>query len=34
MKLDKQAFLDAIRDTVPPKFLEMNLEAFDKGYNA
>ena len=34
MGLDKQAFLDAIKDTVPPKFLDMNLFAFEKGYNA
>jgi indolepyruvate ferredoxin oxidoreductase beta subunit len=34
MGLDKQAFLDAITDTVPPKFLEMNIVAFGKGYNA
>jgi indolepyruvate ferredoxin oxidoreductase, beta subunit len=32
MGLDKQAFLSAIRDAVPPKFLDMNLEAFEKGY--
>ena len=34
MGLDKQAFLDAIEDTVPPKFRELNLTAFEKGYTA
>lgn len=31
--LDKEVWLNAIRDTVPPKFLEMNLKAFELGYN-
>lgn len=34
MDIDKQAFLDAIKNTVPPKTLAVNLEAFEKGYNA
>ena len=34
MDIDKQAFLDAIKQTVPPKTLEVNLSAFEKGYNA
>jgi indolepyruvate ferredoxin oxidoreductase beta subunit len=34
MELDKQAFLNAIADAVPPKFRELNLKAFEKGYNA
>ena len=34
MGLDKQAFLGAIMDTVPQKFLEMNISAFGKGYDA
>ena len=34
MGLDKQAFLGAIEDTVPPKFRELNLTAFEKGYTA
>ncbi len=34
MGLDKQAFLNAIEDAVPPKFRELNRTAFEKGYNA
>ena len=34
MDIDKQAFLDAIKQTVPPKTLDINLMAFEKGYNA
>ena len=34
MDIDKQAFLDAIKATVPPATLENNLLAFEKGYNA
>jgi indolepyruvate ferredoxin oxidoreductase beta subunit len=34
MDIDKQAFLDAIRATVPQKTLDINLIAFEKGYNA
>ena len=34
MDIDKQAFLDAIKNTVPAKTLDINLLAFEKGYNA
>lgn len=34
MDFDKKIWLDAIKDTVPAKFLEMNLKAFDLGYNS
>jgi len=34
MDIDKSAFLDAIRATVPQKLLDINLAAFEKGYNA
>lgn len=34
MQFEKQIWLDAIRDTVPEKFLEMNLKAFELGYQA
>ena len=34
MDIDKQAFLDAIKQTVPPKTLEVNMTAFEMGYNA
>ncbi len=30
--IDKQLFIDAIKETVPEKLLEVNLTAFDKGY--
>lgn len=33
MEFDKSVWEDAIRSTVPEKFLEMNLKAFDLGYN-
>ena len=32
LKIEKQVFLDAIGETVPPKFLEMNLKAFEQGF--
>jgi indolepyruvate ferredoxin oxidoreductase, beta subunit len=34
MEIDKQAFLNAITESVPPKTRKMNLTAFEKGYNA
>ncbi len=34
MDIDKQAFIDAITQTVPPKTLEVNMKAFELGYNA
>ncbi len=33
MKVDKQIWLDVIKETVPPKFLELNLKAFELGFN-
>jgi len=33
MDIDKNAFLDAIRATVPQRLLDVNLAAFEKGYN-
>ena len=33
MDFAKEVWLDAIRETVPPKFLEMNLKAFALGYD-
>lgn len=32
--LEKQLWLDTIRETVPEKFLEINLRAFEMGYQA
>ncbi len=32
MDIDKKFFLDAIKETVPEKHLEVNLKAFEKGY--
>lgn len=34
MDIPKQAFLDAIKATVPERFLDINLVAFEKGYNS
>jgi len=34
MDIDKQAFLDAIKATVPERFLDINIIAFEKGYNS
>lgn len=34
MKADKQLWLDALKATVPTRFLEMNLKAFELGYSA
>ena len=34
MDIDKQAFIKAIENTVPQKLLEVNLRAFEKGYNS
>lgn len=31
---DKKLWLEALGNTVPPRFLEMNLKAFELGYNA
>lgn len=32
MEVDKQVWIDVIKETVPEKFLEMNLKAFELGY--
>ena len=32
MNFDKEKMIEAIKSTVPPKFLDMNLAAFEKGY--
>lgn len=31
--IGKQVWLDTVKQTVPPKFLELNLKAFELGYN-
>ncbi len=31
--LDKEVWIKALKDNVPPKFLELNLKAFEMGYN-
>ena len=31
--IDKEIWLKVLTKTVPPKFLELNLKAFEKGYN-
>ncbi|MBR2377034.1 MAG: indolepyruvate oxidoreductase subunit beta [Clostridia bacterium] len=33
MDIPKETFIKVINETVPPKFLEMNLKAFELGYN-
>ena len=33
MDVDKQVWLDVIKETVPEKFLDINLKAFEMGYN-
>jgi indolepyruvate ferredoxin oxidoreductase beta subunit len=32
MNVDKQVWIDVIKETVPEKFIEMNLKAFEIGY--
>ena len=34
MGLDKEVWINAIKETVPAKFLDLNLKAFELGYNA
>lgn len=34
MEFDKEIWIDAIRSTVPEKFLELNMKAFELGYNS
>ena len=31
--IDKETWYKIIKETVPPKFLDLNLKAFDLGYN-
>ena len=31
-EIPRDAWVDALKETVPPKFLEINLKAFDEGY--
>ena len=33
MDVAKEVWLEVIKETVPPKFLEMNIKAFELGYN-
>lgn len=33
LEIDKEIWLDVIREKVPPKFLQMNLIGFEKGFN-
>ncbi|MBS3817431.1 MAG: indolepyruvate ferredoxin oxidoreductase subunit beta [Candidatus Thermoplasmatota archaeon] len=33
LPLEKEEIKDSVKDKVPEKFLEMNMEAFEKGYN-
>mgnify|MGYP000946549963 FL=1 len=33
MDFDKSVWIDAVKETVPQKFLDMNLKAFDLGYD-
>ncbi len=33
-EIEKQVWIDVIKQTVPPKFAELNLKAFELGYNA
>jgi len=32
--VDKEIWIEVIKETVPPKFLDINLKAFEIGYNA
>ena len=33
MSIDKNVWVDVLKETVPPKFLDVNIKAFDLGYN-
>ncbi len=33
-EVDKEVWIDVIKETVPPKFLDINLKAFEIGYNS
>ena len=32
--VDKKTWIEVIKETVPPKFLDINLKAFEIGYNS
>ena len=32
--VDKEIWIEVIKETVPPKFLDINLKAFEIGYNS
>jgi len=34
LEIDKEIWIDTIKSTVPSKFIDMNLKAFELGYNA
>lgn len=34
LEVDKEVWIETIKATVPPKFIDMNLKAFELGYNA
>ena len=34
MEIEKDVWLETIRNTVPPKFVDLNLKAFELGYQA
>jgi indolepyruvate ferredoxin oxidoreductase beta subunit len=34
LEVDKEVWIETIKATVPPKFIDMNLRAFELGYNA
>lgn len=34
LDLPKEVWIDTIKETVPSKFIDMNLKAFELGYNA
>ncbi len=34
MDIEKEKFVEAIKSTVPEKFLELNIKAFEMGYNS
>ena len=33
MSITKEVWIETIKETVPPKFVELNLKAFEMGYN-
>ena len=33
LELSYEEWIDTIRETVPPKFIDMNIKAFDLGYH-